>query len=604
MTKSRAVHLLYVPTLHCNLGCRYCYLGSQTDTPQFMADNERAVLQLQKALRVFESEGVLPFNVSLHGGEVTTLSPDTLEGLFDTIENHYTRHKQELDALGFSKRDPHIKTNLYNFHHHYALLEAHKVSISASIDLPLSLHEKWRRGKNGHSTLGQTVDNLRLLSNYPHRKKFSSTLFRQHFDRIDELIADIWYVHRELGFDMTHYNFMFGFEAEYCDAKFEGDRPEALLPMSEAQMLAFYERMKQEFSGTELEDGFKRYWFEEFTPDFCTNSTNCGEKFLLLQSDGEVFSCVRGQGVPEFRYGNLFREPLSDILLRAQMSIKAVVNKSGLHADCASCAYLHWCQTGCPFVKKQMNNQGKSYTCLLQQAIYKDNPEKYPPLASAVAQREALFRYAHEMHPQRLFDLFEDEHPQQLVLPSDLNEGKNTLWSIIQSDAVLQVLYSSLMLAVEIDGQEFALQSPLLKPKRTIVFLSAQSKFVLKIRSALFEADCNELVRNSLYLQMLRNTPIVYGAEQRTKQAHTFTYQLFAPELKPLPNQPEWLGLDLMPLLIMHANTFRTGVLNNMLVSSSALRDYHYRMQRENGFYHIQALNLPFPNIEFLWTDD
>lgn len=27
---SRSIHLLYVPTLCCNLNCRYCYLGEQT----------------------------------------------------------------------------------------------------------------------------------------------------------------------------------------------------------------------------------------------------------------------------------------------------------------------------------------------------------------------------------------------------------------------------------------------------------------------------------------------------------------------------------------------------------------------------------------------
>ena len=27
---ARAIHLLYVPTLCCNLSCSYCYLGKQT----------------------------------------------------------------------------------------------------------------------------------------------------------------------------------------------------------------------------------------------------------------------------------------------------------------------------------------------------------------------------------------------------------------------------------------------------------------------------------------------------------------------------------------------------------------------------------------------
>jgi uncharacterized protein len=29
------------------------------------------------------------------------------------------------------------------------------------------------------------------------------------------------------------------------------------------------------------------------------------------------------------------------------------------------------------------------------------------------------------------------------------------------------------------------------------------------------------------------------------------------------------------------------------------MREYHYAKQQKNAFYHIQAINLPFANIEF-----
>ena len=42
---------------------------------------------------------------------------------------------------------------------------------------------------------------------------------------------------------------------------------------------------------------------------------------------------------------------------------------------------------------------------------------------------------------------------------------------------------------------------------------------------------------------------------------------------------------------------------NNIFFTTSALRDYHYTKQKNNAYYHIQAINLPFQNIEFYYLD-
>ena len=38
---------------------------------------------------------------------------------------------------------------------------------------------------------------------------------------------------------------------------------------------------------------------------------------------------------------------------------------------------------------------------------------------------------------------------------------------------------------------------------------------------------------------------------------------------------------------------------NNLFVTTSDLRDVHYQKQKNNAYYHIDAINLPFQNIEF-----
>lgn len=84
--------------------------------------------------------------------------------------------------------------------------------------------------------------------------------------------------------------------------------------LSGTEQVAFYQALQQAFKGTELEVGFKHEWFCEFTPDYCCSAVNCGDKFFLLQYDGSVYSCPRGQSSEHYYYGNVFQQPIEEIV--------------------------------------------------------------------------------------------------------------------------------------------------------------------------------------------------------------------------------------------------------------------------------------------------
>ncbi|MBK7315207.1 radical SAM protein [Candidatus Aalborgicola defluviihabitans] len=592
----RAIHLLYVPTLCCNLSCSYCYLGKQTTEAALKKDAQRAVQTLRHTLDALKAAGVLAFNVSLHGGEVTTLPAPVLNELFGMIRAHYLEHFDALNALGHKKSAPHIKTNLFKFAPFYDLFDRHKVSISASIDLPLALHARHRTTRGGTDWLPRTLDNIRLLARYPHAKKISATLSAEHLADIPALVHDIWFIHRELGFDMNQFNLMFAFGSELNRAA----KGEAVLtPATPAQQQALYAALKAEFTGTELEEGLKRNWFDEFKPSYCTNAANCGERFYLLQSDGAVYSCVRGQGIEAFRYGNVFEDPILDILDNGARKIRAVHQAQGFDASCQSCNHLSTCNTGCAVVKYQ-NQSGKSYTCSLQKTLYQDNPLSYPA-DDADAQRDYARHYQHTTHPSLAFALAAPRpKPEGLMLPNDLIDSKNALSALIAADPVLQVLFSDKAFILELAGESLALDSQLFKQQRTQHTLVDGDRVVLHLRRDVLQANCPEAIRNTLYLQLLRDTPVVYGDEQRTKQEHIFTYQLYANCLEPSTRLgDDYLQCDLTGLLALHRAHFQRGVLNNLFVTTLFLREYHYQKQKANAFYHVQTANLPFQNVEF-----
>jgi uncharacterized protein len=592
----RSIHLLYVPTLCCNLSCSYCYLGKQTTEAALKQDAQRAVATLRHTLDALRQAGVLAFNVSLHGGEVTTLPALVLDELFGMIRAHYMEHFDALNALGHKKSAPHIKTNLFKFAPFYELFDRHKVSISASIDLPLALHARHRTTRGGTDWLARTLDNIRLLARYPHAKKISATLSAEHLSDVPALIADIWTIHRELGFDMNQFNLMFAFGSELNRAaKGEG----ALAPATPAQQLQLYQALKTAFTGTELEEGLRRNWFDEFKPSYCTNAFNCGERFYLLQSDGSVYSCVRGQGIEAFRYGNVFQDPILDILDNGARKIRLIHQQHGFDGACQSCSHLSTCHTGCPVVKYQ-NQNGRSYTCGLQKTIYADNPRSYPP-DSPAEQRDYAMHYTHDMHPDLAFaETPAAAAPAALLLPSDLGEEKNRLQAMVAADPVLQDLFSDALFALELGQERVALSSQLLKQRRTVHTLVRGDRVVLHLRRAALLTNCPEPIRNTVYLQLLRDTPVVYGDERRTKQEHIFTYQLYANCLQPSERDgQDSLQLDLTELLALHQGQFRRGVLNNLFVTTFFMREYHYQKQKNNAFYHVQTANLPFQNFEF-----
>ena len=95
---TKFIHLLYVPTMACNMQCRYCYLEDNTvDTLK----GEDCVETLRYAIAKFREADVVPFNISLHGGEVTTLSKQKFHDLIQYISEYYQENREQITNAGF-----------------------------------------------------------------------------------------------------------------------------------------------------------------------------------------------------------------------------------------------------------------------------------------------------------------------------------------------------------------------------------------------------------------------------------------------------------------------------------------------------------------------
>ena len=571
------IHLLYVPTMACNMRCRYCYLGEGTKAVR----TEHTPLEtLAYAVEKCRSEGIMPFNISLHGGEVTTLSEEDFRAVVAYIADYYAANGSYLSGAGFRVGTPHIKTNLLELDRHIETIRDYNVSISGSIDLPLSLHRAYRVTKDGKDTLDRILQNVSMLADLPNHKKVSATVFREHLDRMDEIVEDIRYLHRNTCLDMTDFNFMIGFDSDTNDL---------LHPLSEEEQLRFLKGIRNAFAGTELEEAMNTKWFAEFGPEYCTNCTNCGEKFFLLERNGDVYSCVRGQNHPAFYYGNLYTASMTEIMETARKKIAAIHGACGFSEDCASCGYLSVCKTGCPFVKR-VNASPKSYTCALQRAMYPVWNVQPDPF-----NREHVLDYVAALHPEQI--------PAH-ALPRIPN-GIPALSRIIESDPVLGAVYDGKAFLLEIDGTRFPLEPQITKRERVFTFMTPESRVVLYVRHGVLDTASPYPENNMLFIQLLTGDRIVYGDENREKQRHIATELIYKQVAEARPSDISgYDAVDLTHFFRRYGPALSETEANNVFFTTGALRDYHYAKQKNNAFYHIQAMDLPFPNIEFYYLNE
>ena len=568
------IHLLYVPTMACNMGCKYCYLEDNTVDEK---TKYKPLETLDYAIKKFKKSNVIPFNISLHGGEVTTLSKDDFHDIIKYISDYYHDNNKTITDGGFKVGSPHIKTNMYDLKKHIDTIKEFNVSISGSLDLPLKLHDEYRVTKGGAKTLDKILENIELLKDIPNKKKVSATIFKEHFKHLDQIVEDIKFLHKNTCLDMNDFNFMIGF-----DYNSNG----ILHHMSEIEQVKLYKKMHKEFDGTDLDYGVNGPWFDEFGIGYCPNCDNCGEKFFLLEKNGDIYSCVRGQKNPDYYYGNIYDNSVEEILNTAKNKIFINHNKKPLNEECTKCGYLYLCKTGCPFVKNNYNSN-KSYTCKLQQEMYKDrNLEKDP------YNDEFVYEYVKKM---RLED-------KEKYYPKAKQSDNPSLEEIIKLDNNLKYIYDSNSFILEVDDTKYNLESQIIKKRRDIIYLTPNSKIKIWMKKHLINEQCDYPENNSLYIILLTGNLVTYGDENRTKQRHVATHQIYKGVLDN-NGYKDYYVYDITNMIKEYSSMYSSDNPNNIFFTTSSLRDYHYLKQKNNAFYHIEAINLPFQNMEFYYLD-
>ncbi|EMA8672620.1 radical SAM protein [Campylobacter coli] len=577
--------LTFVPNSYCNFACSYCYLGKLTERKEKTTDMAE---QFKKIAKKLKDDGVIITEVILHGAELSASPYEHVKELLKAIDEYKKENHFLIRVLSKDSKKGHhyihLKTNLYFLDRFFELFKKYEVGISASIDLPLRFHEKYRVLKSGKSTLEKTLKMIELLSAYPYFKQISTTMTKEHLN-VDEFIRDVYKL-ESLGFDMaSDFYIMFTYQSANAQGDFQ-------MP-SDEDMLSFYKNLREKLKDTKYSFVLEHFWFKEFLGGYCTNCTNCGDN-LLIQKNGDVYVCHRSQALNELRAGNIFNENYESLKIRNITNIRILENSLKLHKDCLECDYFHLCKASCT-IERNDTKLGKSYTCALQKAIYKNNAEFFK--ADKTLAEISLDEFLRQNQTNNY---------KSFLIPNlslEFRESKNSLENIINDDEILQKLYLKDNFLISVNDELALLdfeKDALYKSFK----ISSKDNIKLLIKKEVFDYSTKETLSNFIYMSLLGGEAKVYGDEKREKTLHIETKHLYLEKLLNESLELEgYLIYDISSFLKENSRLYSLNHKNFIFFTTKALREYHYEKQAKNAFYHAQTINLPFLRFEFTWED-
>jgi len=571
--------LTYVPNSYCNFGCKYCYLGKLTEKDNAPEDS---VKNLEKIIEEYENSNILINHITFHGAEITTLPNATLDKLFTVCRNYYNSHLMELRDYRITRPSIGVKTNLYRYDKVRDIFNKHNIATSCSIDLPFKHHREFRVLKDGSDTFDKVYNNI-LLLNQDTEGNFtmSCTIGIKALEHIDEFIKDIEHLD-SIGIDMCrNFYIMFIYDSAYSKVK---------TGMTDEEQGIFFDKLLEHFKGTKFEQAIYYSWFREFPIGYCTNEANCGKNNYLVQKNGDVYPCHRGQAVPELKFGNILQDSFEDITKVGTSSIANYDNNNlPLHNDCLECNWFHYCNMGCPISRRDIN-YNKSYTCTVQRKLYKAQPERFPedPIAAAIARDS----YIKTMMPNYYYST---DVPKLMKNNTEFYDSKNSLESIILRDKLLMELYNPSNIKLGINGEYIDLFSSLLNDKTMSVTMYNTDDLKLFLSNEY--VGINNTEDNNILLMILSKDTVVYGDEQRTKMQHIEHIEI---DLKDTEKVNKGYLVDLHKVLESIKDKIpREDMWYEMFITTKDARRYHYDKHSKNAFYHIETINLPFHSFFF-----
>jgi uncharacterized protein len=326
------------PTERCNLNCSYCYIpeemrrrGKQMDKATVLAALER----LHSYFRGHMPPDRLP-QIIFHGAEPLLAR----EAIFAAIEEFGDRFR-----FGVQTNATLLDQEAVSF------LTSRGVGVGLSLDGPIAeVADRTRRRWSGAGVFGHVVRAIEMLEGYPGFNVIC-TMTKENLPHLTEMVE---FLHAQRApacmLNVTRCTLP-GARTVRGD---DGEVSRAYLAALERTRDLYRE------TGRKLVvANFANILIAILAPTarrLMCDISPCGggRSFFALATDGDLFPCSEFIGLPAFKGGNLFRQPIEEIL--DSPAFRVVTGRKVEDIEgCDTCLIRHFCGSPCPAEAHEMN---------------------------------------------------------------------------------------------------------------------------------------------------------------------------------------------------------------------------------------------------------
>ncbi|OIR10068.1 anaerobic sulfatase-maturating enzyme [mine drainage metagenome] len=326
------------PTERCNLNCSYCYIPeSMRRNGQHMdkATVLEALDRLHTYFRGHMPEERLP-QVIFHGAEPLL----TREAIFAGIEAYGDRFRFGVQTNATLLDDAAV-----------AFLTARGVGIGLSLDGPVAdISDRTRRRWNGGGVFDHVVRAIDRLDGYPGYNVIC-TMTTQNLPHLSEMVD---FLH-----DRRVPACMLNVTRCTLPGARDGRGDDGAVAAAYIAALEQTHRLYRETGRKLVVANFANILIAILAPTarrLMCDISPCGggRSFFALAPNGDLFPCSEFIGLPAFNGGNLFRQPVQEILESPPFRLVSGRKVEDV-AGCDSCVIRHFCGSPCPAEAHEMN---------------------------------------------------------------------------------------------------------------------------------------------------------------------------------------------------------------------------------------------------------
>lgn len=313
-------NFMLIPSLSCPASCRYCF-GPNTGPAMDIATVNH-VLNFVKSIAAETGQGKV--RVTLHGGEPLAAGYDVVEALISGLN-------ERCRGIGL---DIGVQSNLWLLDERYcALFRKYGVSLSTSLDGPKEINDAQR----GDGYFEKTMRGIKLARANGLVPGCIATFTAQTVPRWKEVFD--FFMSQRISFSVHPSVAAIG---RHTEMKLTPGQYEALFHDMFAYYLQNRKRIKIESydqicQGIACNEG-----------RVCT-FRDCFGMFLAVDPHGDIYSCQRFVGRPEYRLGNIAGRPTMNDLINSTAAQKLLERERSLREQCGSCRHYGYCKGGCPY---------------------------------------------------------------------------------------------------------------------------------------------------------------------------------------------------------------------------------------------------------------